>query len=372
MEQQLAAREKTISRASWLGVGANLLLVLFKFIAGSLSHSVAITADALNNLTDALSCVITLAGIKAASKNPDREHPFGHGRVEYVSSIAIGALILYTAVTAFTESVRRITNPEPVDYDATAIVVMVGSVAAKLLLARYYRNTGRATDSQALCASGADAFYDAVISGSVIAGGLIGEASGVRIDGWLGAVIAVIICINGLGILREGISSIIGERPPAALTGKLRDRITSFPSVDAVDDLVLHRYGPEHAMGAAHIVLPENMSVGEADAVCREIAQAVQDEFGIEMILGVYAANADTPRIEAMQKKLAHLAAAQPGVMQVHGFYANLHEHNISFDLILDFECPDPHVEVQKIVRSMEKSYPDYTYSVTIDRDIST
>lgn len=364
-------RNRIISRASATGISINLLLAGFKALAGAFSGSVAIVTDALNNLSDAVSAVVTLAGAKYAKRKPDRNHPFGHGRAEYVSSAAIAVIILYTAVSAFIESVSKIIRPEETHYDLLAAVVMITAVAVKIVLARYYRICGVKADSQALRASSIDALFDAVLSGSILAGAALTGTTGINLDGWIGAGIAVFIFRSGLSILKEGLSSIIGERAPADLTQHLKDQILQFPGVMGVEDLELHVYGPERMAGAVHIALPEDMPVGEADTICRQITADLLQDHGIEMTVGIYAENVHSRLADAMQCTLEKVVADEECVLQVHGFYLDQETRRADYHLIMQFGCPDPEEVMGRIRHVMEDTYKCFEFQGTADRDIT-
>lgn len=363
----MSTREKALAAVSRTGIIANLLLVCGKAVVGVLSHSVAITVDAVNNLTDALSAIITLAGARAAAKVPDKEHPFGHGRLEYVSSMAIAALILFTAVSAMYESVQKIFVPPDTVYDTASVLVMAASIAVKLVLSRYCRAQAAALDSQALRAAGTDAAFDAVISCSILAGAAVRTFWGINIDGWLGAAISVVIFHAGLDILKEGLSSIIGERVPATLSQTLREEILAFDAVDGVWDLLLHRYGPGKIVGSVCIELPEDMTVGEADGICRRISEAILERHGIALTVGVYASNYRLSGADEIHTALHELAAQGTGVLQVHGFRADLPERHVSFHLMLDYSCPDKHAISERIIRELETRFPDIRFSAVVD-----
>lgn len=366
----MGTRQQQIAGTSGVGIAANLLLVAGKAVAGFLSNSVAITTDALNNLTDALSSIITLAGARAAGKAPDREHPYGHGRIEYVSATTIAALILFTAAGAMYESVRKILEPLDPDYDTLAVVVMAASMVVKLVLWRFFRARGTAADSQALVATGTDAAFDALISCAILIGAAIRTYTGVSIDGWLGVGISVVIFRSGIEILREGLSSIIGERVPAELSHQLRDEIGSFDDVHGVYDLMLHRYGPEQLIGSVYVELPADMTVREADAVCQRITRKVEEKHGIQLTVAVYASADPTGTAATIRRALMDFANADTAVLQIHGFYADLKTHSVSFHVIVDFDCRDREQIVENLLTRMRSRFPEFSFSATEDRSI--
>ena len=207
-ERKEQPRDRQIVRASLVGVGANVLLAAFKAFAGLLAHSIAIVLDALNNLSDALSSVITIVGMKLAALPADKKHPFGHGRAEYLSAILIAGLVLAAGVSALVESVKKIFHPEPADYSVLTLVIVAAAIVVKLLLGRYTQRVGQATKSDSLIASGADATFDAVISASTLVAAVVTMIWKVSVDGYLGAVIAIVIVRAGVEMLRDTLSEI--------------------------------------------------------------------------------------------------------------------------------------------------------------------
>ena len=249
-------REKTIVKTSVIGILANVLLAAFKAIVGFFTNSIAITLDAVNNLTDALSSVITIIGTKIAGKKPDKNHPFGHGRFEYIGTVTISVIILYAGITALIESIKKIITPEKPDYTPVALIIVAVAVAVKIVLGLFVRRAGIRVKSDSLVASGKDALLDAVISASTLVAAGIYIIWGVSLEAWLGAVISLVIIKAGVDILREGISSIVGERVDSRFSNAIKETILGFDDVIGVYDLILHNYGPDSYIGSVHIELP--------------------------------------------------------------------------------------------------------------------
>lgn len=367
----MADRQSQIVRVSVIGIIANAVLVVFKALVGVITGSVAIVADALNNLADAFSSVVTLLGTKLAAKAPDHKHPFGYGQYEYLSSMAIGLLILYTGISSFVDSFEKILHPETVSYDTAAIVVIVGGIAVKIFLGRYFRKKGSAYDSEALTASGADAMLDALVSSSILVGAAIALIWHVSIDGWIGAGIALVILKSGIDVLRESVSRIIGERIPKELAQELKKKIAAHPGVLGVYDLILNRYGPERTIGSVHIQVHDSMTAVEIDTLSRQITAPLYAQDNIIMTVGIYAANDKTPEARAMLQKLHSLTDDEPYVLQVHGFYIDTATKDVSFDLVIDFGCPDRKKLAERVRAAMKKAYPDYRFYVLEDTDFS-
>ena len=241
-----ASRDSIIIRTSVIGILANIALAAFKAVVGLSSNSIAIVMDAVNNLSDAASSVITIVGTKLAGREPDKKHPFGYGRIEYLSAMIISLLVLYAGVTAFVESVRKIIQPDTPDYSA--------------LLGRYVKGIGEKVNSDSLKGSGEDATLDSVISASTLVAAAIYLFFHVSLEAWLGAVIAVVIIKSGVEMLRDTLSKILGERVDAQLAAEMKATIRENPEVRGAYDLILHDYGPDSYNGSVHIEVPDTMT----------------------------------------------------------------------------------------------------------------
>lgn len=280
-------RHKWIYRASLAGIFLNLGLVATKAVVGVMSGSVSVLTDAVNNLMDTLSATVTLVGTKWAQKKPDREHPHGHGRIEYVATTVIGVIILGVGVGAIGNNAPLILEPKVAEYSVASVVVIAVTVIAKLVFAQYVGRIGKETRSRSLQATGTDAMFDALLSFGTLVGAGVSLALGVSIDGWIGVVIAAFIIKSGVEIMIEGVSDMIGKRVDDGLTRRIRERIREFPEVSGVKQLVLHDYGPTELVGAVRIEVDGAMKIGEFRELAEKIEVAVKDEFGAKVIVGV-------------------------------------------------------------------------------------
>lgn len=365
-------RGRVIVRTSAIGIIANIALAGFKTAVGLLSHSIAIVLDAVNNLSDALSSVITIAGTKLAAKAPDREHPLGHGRVEYLTATVIAVIVLYAGLTSLIESVRKIITPDVPDYTAPSLIIVAAAVLVKILIGRYVSKVGKAVNSGSLAASGKDALLDAVISASTLAAALIFIFTGVSLEAWLGAVISLIIIKAGIDMLRETISQIIGERVDSELSRDIKQTIAGFEGVNGVYDLVLHSYGPDMLMGSVHVEVPDHYTASMIDKLTREIQKEVfRRDHVIITAVGVYSMNTTDPRAIAIREHIDRLSMEHKGVLQMHGFYLDEKEKTMTFDLIFDFDYPDRKGMYDHILNEVRDMYPDYDIHITMDADIS-
>ena len=365
-------RERIIVQTSIIGIVANVLLVAFKAAVGLAANSIAIVLDAVNNLTDALSSVITIIGAKLAGKKPDRDHPLGHGRYEYLSAMVIVAIVLYAGITSLIESVRKVIAPEAADYSAVTLVVVAAAVVVKIALGRYVSAKGRQVDSGSLVASGKDALFDAAISVSVLAAALIYLAIGISLEAYVGVLISIVIIKAGIDMLRETLDDILGHRPDADLAQGIKRTVCADPQVLGAYDLLLDSYGPDLTIGAVHVEVLDTMTAAEIDALTRRLQAAVYEEHRIALAtVGIYARNTSSDEISEMQTAITHVVMEHEGVIQMHGFFVDAEAKHASFDLIIDFDVKDREDLYCHIAEDVQKLYPDYTFNITLDRDLS-
>ena len=362
-------RKKIIIRTSILGIIVNLILVSFKAVIGLLVNSIAIILDAVNNLTDALSSVITIIGTKLANKQPDKKHPYGHGRIEYFTSVIIAAIVLFAGASAIKESLIKILNPGETDYSMISMFIIAVAVIVKFVFGRYVKSTGKKVNSQSLVASGQDAFMDAVLSFTTLIAAIINYVWHLSLEGYLGVVIGIFIIKSAIEILKESVDSILGVRADAELSKKLKEKINSFKEVQGTYDLNLHNYGPSSIIASAHIQVRNDMTAEEIHILTREIEYEIYDEYGIALTLGIYAAN-DSEEYGEIKKELGTVIKDYPSILQLHGFYVDK-KNNVYFDLIIDFDAKDREKIKNEIVQKLKEKYPKYSYNVIIDSDIT-
>lgn len=365
-------RERVIVRTSIIGIVANVMLVAFKAVVGLAANSIAIVLDAVNNLTDALSSVITILGTKLAGKKPDRDHPLGHGRYEYLSAMVIVAIVLYAGITSLIESVRKIIAPEVADYSTVTLVIVAAAVIVKIVLGRYVSAKGRAVDSGSLVASGKDALFDAAISASVLAAALIYLGTGISLEAYVGVVISIVIIKAGVDMLRETLDDILGHRPEGELSTGIKRTVCEDPDVLGAYDLLLDSYGPDLTIGAIHVEVPDTMTAAQIDAMTRRLQASVYEKHHIALAtVGIYSRNTTDDELVEMRSAITRVVMDHDGVLQMHGFYADSEQRVASFDVIIDFDVKERDELYAHIVQDVQNLYPDYTFNITLDRDLS-
>lgn len=365
-------RHRIIVRAGVVGILANVLLSAFKALVGLLSNSIAIILDAVNNLSDALSSILTIIGTKVANREPDREHPFGHGRAEYITTIIIAGIILWAGIAALQESVARIINPQTASYDTLTLVVVIVATFVKIVLSRYTTARGRAANSDTLVASGKDAMLDAVISTSTLVAALIYIGLGVSLEAWLGAGIAFVILKTGIDILKEAMSKILGRRVSADLSAAIKQTVCSFPEVKEAFDLAVFDFGPERLRGSINIKVDEDMTAADVAKLSRRIQQRVLDEYDVILnSVGIYSGNTADPVADAMRQKITRMVVSHPYALGLHGFYVNRDTHELNFDVIISYDAEDRRAAYREICEEVQKAYPEWHLTIALDADIS-
>ncbi|MDO5296154.1 MAG: cation diffusion facilitator family transporter [bacterium] len=374
LNTEAAAREKqrnaTIVKASAIGIAANVLLAAFKAAVGLAANSIAIVMDAVNNLSDAASSIITIAGTKLASKRADKKHPFGYGRIEYLSAMVISLLVLYAGVTAFIESVKVIMKPAVPEYSAVTLSIVAVAVVVKILLGRYSVKVGESVNSDALVNSGEDAKLDAVISAATLVAAVIYIQFHIALEAWLGALIALVIVKAGLEMLGDTLSQVLGENADNELSKKIKETLTSHEEVQGAYDLILHNYGPDTFNGSVHIEVYDTLTADQIDKLTRQLAGEVYHAHNVVLTaIGIYSINTSNQEVLNAREKLNGIIASNPYILHTHGFYFNPDEKSMRFDLVISFDAPDSHQVFREVLESVQKEYPDYTIQANIDMD---
>ncbi len=364
-------RSQEIIRTSWIGIVTNVLLAGFKAVVGVLASSVAIVMDAVNNLSDALSSVITIVGTKLSQRPADRKHPFGFGRIEYFSAIIIAVIVLSAGVTSLIESVKKIFDPTTPEYTKTTLLVIVVAIVVKLVLGQYVKRKGEALKSDALIASGSDALFDAVITLATLVSAGVMLMWNVSLDGILGALISIVIIKAGIEMLASPVNELLGVSIPAELTREIKKEVSDFEGVHGVFDLILHNYGPDVKIGSLHINVYDTMSAHEIHALTRKISTSMFDKHGIVMTVGVYAIATGDNRRADLQSQVMQTLAAHKEIVQVHGFLYSEKDQLLSVDVVPDISVHDDAALVSQLTSEIQPLVPDMQLVIVIDHNYS-
>lgn len=365
-------RDKKIVAVSIISIAANVVLASFKAAAGLVSGSISIILDAVNNLSDALSSIITIIGTKLSLKPADKKHPFGYGRIEYLSASIIAAIVLYAGFTSLKESIVKIIHPQKAEYSTVTIAIVATAVFVKFILGAWVKKQGKDTDSKSLIASGEDARNDAFLSAGVLTGALIAKFTGFSLEAYIGCIISLFILKSGIEMLKDTLDDILGSRISKELSRNVKKNIAAFPNVLGAYDLSLNSYGPDRMIGSVHIEVPENMTAKEIDDLSIKITNAIYKENNVALsAIGIYSHNSDTSEAAKYLEGIKEITDQYKDVMQIHGFYLSKEDKLIKFDIIISFDAKDREEQFKEIREKISKKYPDFKIHMNLDADLS-
>lgn len=372
MDSQIQKRNKIIVRTSIVGITANALLSVIKIIIGVITSSIAITLDAVNNISDAASSIITIIGAKLALRKPNKKHPFGYGRVEYITAMIISAIILYAGFTSFIQAVKAVFAPEDPEYSTASLIIVGAGVAVKVFLGRYVLLTGKKVRSDSLISSGKEALLDSVISASTLLAAGVFLIFGISLEAYLGAVISAVIVKSGAELLMGTLSSILGERADLKFSAAIKATARSVVGVMGAYDLILHDYGPNICHGSLHIEVLDTLTINELDEIERNVADAVMKEHNVLLTgISIYSHNTKDKNVMEAHRKIAEKVTSHTHIKQIHGFYLNEAKKEIRFDMVVSFNAKDRNAVFDSALADAKSLYPDYTFTVAMDTDFS-
>lgn len=362
-----SVREHEIVKASVIGIAGNMLLVAFKMVIGFFSHSIAIILDGVNNATDALSSIVTIVGTKVAGRPPDAKHPFGYGRIEYLTSVVIAVIILVAGALSLRESILKIIHPATPSYSTITITIIVVAILGKVVLGIVFKRYGDKTSCEALIASGVDSNYDAVLSAGTLVVAFAQNLWNVNIDGAVGVVISLVVCKAGIEVLHDALAPIIGTPEDREHVANIKRYIRTFPNVCDVHNVVMDNFGPNKIIGSVYIDVPDDLTARQVGELTRSIAKGLQDKFNVELTVGIRTDNT-TPEFAPMQKALEELAKKDESVMNVHAFYVDPDTKTCYFDMVVKLKG-DGKKAKDDLVAAMQKRYPDFSFDVQVETD---
>jgi cation diffusion facilitator family transporter len=363
--------EKVIVKTSIIGIVTNVLLAAFKAGVGLLSNSIAVILDAVNNLSDALSSVITIIGARLANRAPDKKHPLGHGRLEYISSMLVAAIVFYAGVTALVESVKKIFHLEQSVYTLTSLIIIAVAVAVKLVLGRYVKGQGEKVNSGALVASGSDASFDAILSSSVLVCAIIHMLFHISLEAYMGVIISIVIIKAGIEMIQDTVNDILGKRADVQLTKDIKQIIREEPEIRGVYDLLINDYGPNRHYASVHIELPDTMTVDEVDRLTRKIEESVYHKTGVILTgVGVYSYNTKDEEAALIRNNIQKMVLTHDWALQLHGFYVSIAEKKMRFDVVLSFDIARDQA-LETLLKEVQTAYPDYGVQITPHVDLT-
>ena len=369
LRQDPDTREGIIAGTSGLGIIVNLLIAAIKVILGLLANSIAIISEGVNNASDALTSVLTLVGTKLAGKKPDKKHPFGYGRIEYLTSLIIAIAILITGFEMITSSVKLIFNPEPMDISIAALLAVAISAVIKFFLGVYTIKQGKKADSGALTAVGLDCRNDSFVSIVTIASAIIFLVFDFSIDAYVGIFTSLIILKAGFEVLKDTVSELLGKPGDEELAAKLYREIRSTEGVLGAADMMLHNYGPDAYSGSVNIEMDHEMTVGEIYEILHALQLRIMYEHKVTMVFGIYAVDNDHEEVKRIRKAVADFVLAHEHVKSFHAVYLDPNSPKIYCDLIVDYDLRDWDALREEFAAYMAEQFPENEIVLTVETE---
>ena len=357
-----------------VGIGLNILLFMGKFFAGQLSGSIAVTADAFNNLSEAGSSAVTLLGFRLAGKKPDTDHPFGHGRIEYISGLIVAGLILLMGVELAKSSFDKILHPEEVTFSALAVVILAVSVAVKLYMWFYNRRIGGKLRSAAMEATAMDSLSDAAATFAVLLATLIGKWTGLAVDGYVGLLVALFILFSAYKAVKETLSPLLGQAPDPELVQRIRDIVAEHDTVVGIHDLVVHDYGPGRQMVSLHAEVPASGDILELHDVIDNIERELHEKLHVQAVIHMDPIVTDDAEVDALRRQVAELARQVEPRMTVHDLRVvrGTTHTNLVFDAVLPLDAAITPAEAARRIREKVSELDgDYYAVVTVEHSFT-
>ena len=369
--QDPAVRRKYGVLCGAVGIVINVLLFLGKFFAGTISGSIAITADAFNNLSDAGSSLVTILGFKLAGQKPDPDHPFGHGRMEYLSGLAVAMLILLMGIELLKSSVEKILHPEAIEFSWLSVGILLAAIACKLYMASYNRSVGKKIQSSAMKATATDSLSDSLATTAVLAATLIAHFFHVNIDGWVGLAVACFILYAGYNAARDTVSPLLGQAPDPELVRSIEQAVLAFDPIVSIHDMVVHDYGPGRMMISLHAEVPADGDLVELHDTIDLAEQALKEQFQCDAVIHMDPIVTNDETVLHMRAKMAQLVQIIDPRITIHDF--RMVTGPTHTNLIFDAACPfDLHMTDGEVKRQIEQTVDlldgNYMAVVTVDR----
>ncbi|MBR7007662.1 MAG: cation transporter [Ruminococcus sp.] len=354
------------------GITLNILLFAGKFIAGLLSGAISVTADAFNNLSDAGSSVLSLAGFKMAAQPADKEHPYGHGRMEYVSGLIISFLIMLMGFELAQTSAQKIFHPKDVTFSALTLVILIVSVLVKLWMWHFYRTLGRMIDSASLRAASADSLSDCAATSAVIAAMLVLYFFDVNIDGYIGAAVALFIIYSGINTFRDSLTPILGAKPDKEFVEKIRKSAESYDSIIGIHDILVHDYGVGNLMVSMHAEIPADMELVAAHDLIDSLENSLMEQFGCLVTIHMDPVAVNDEYVMLISRRLSEIASQIDSRITVHDLHVDRTEDHctLDFDVLVPYDIKVSDEEIkQRITYDVEKLGKKMYCKITIDKD---
>lgn len=361
-----------------IGIVVNLILFIIEIILGVLTNSIAIIGDAVHNLADVTSSIVTLVGFKLSNRPADKEHPFGHGRMEYISALVVSFLILVVGLQFVKTSFDRILHPQEVSYNIVTLLIIICAIPLKLWLSYFNKSLGKIINSATLEASGADALNDVAILGGVIISLAAGYVFKVDIDGYVGLVVAVFILLSGLSLVKETLNPLLGQAPDPELVKEIKTSVTKYDHILGIHDLIIHNYGPGRSMASLHAEVPYNISIMKIHEVIDRAEKELSKKLNMFIVIHMDPVYTDSKEVNDARKTIVKVLQQFPIVDSLHDFriVGEGENKNLIFDIVISFDNKVTDEEEEKLKLDIDAAvkveHPGYDTVITIDRDYTT
>lgn len=363
-------RRKKIIGVSVIGIVTNLLLGVLKAVLGILSCSIALVSDALNNITDSSSSLITIIGTKLAGKAPDRQHPFGHGRTEYLTGLLIGGIVFLTGFQSLISSIKAIFSKEEINTSIVTAIIIIATIVAKIILGTFTENSGKKLNSTALVASGADAKNDAIVSVVTLASTLIYMFFGLSVDGMAGVIISIFILKTAYEVLSDTVKKILGERVDGEMVRGIKDIARNAEGVINCFDLILNDYGPDFYTGSINVEIEDDRSIGEMYPILHEAQTKIYNKYNVFLVFGFYSVDVNDERYIKIKSLLKNYKENERHIINYHGIVIDDKEGTIYCDITRDFDIKSETV-IDNVNRILKEEFPQYNIHINIDTEFS-
>lgn len=361
-----------------VGIITNLILFIIKFTVGMLVSSIAVTADAFNNLSDAASSVITIVGFKMANRPADKEHPFGHGRIEYLSALIVAFMVMLVGVQFVKSSFEKILNPEPTQFELVPFILLIISIFLKLWLSRFNKFIGEKINSSALKASSVDALGDVFTSTSVAISLLVSKFTSFPIDGYIGIIVALVIVYSGFSLVRETINPLLGEAPDPELVKDIESMMLSYDNIIGIHDLIVHNYGPGRCMASAHAEIPSDIDVITIHNIIDKAEREISEKLNIYLVIHMDPICLSDDEIKKAYKEVEKIIKYNPLIKSMHDFriVGEGDEKNLIFDVVVYSKSLNKLMSEDQlkndITKSIKELHPNYNCIITVDYDYAS
>lgn len=357
--------------SGYIGVVCNIFLFIVKLAGGLIINSISVTADAFNNLSDAASSVVTLVGTKFSQKPADKEHPFGHGRSEYIAAFIVAFLVLQVGITCLKSSFGKILKPEPVLFNIIILLLLVVSVFIKLWLAFFNKRMAEKINSSVLKATSTDAFGDVLITSVTIISILVGKFTGLKIDGFMGAIVSIVVLLAGFNIAKETLEPLLGEAIDKETYGRITKKVESYDGILGCHDLIIHNYGPSHIMATIHVEVQSKENLEGVHEVIDKIERDILREMGIFIVIHVDPVNLEDEENQNRKQEVINVIKEIEPEASVHDFRIIEEQDQVRliFDMVIPYSYGEKEKEqlLYKIEEAIKAINNNYELIITID-----